>query len=268
MIVDPGQIEQVIMNLAINARDAMPQGGKLTIETANVCLDEAYCRKHIDVVPDKYVMLAVSDTGIGMDGDTLSHIFEPFFTTKAHGKGTGLGLATVYGIIKQSRGHIWIYSEISKGSTYKVYFPAEEMKPEVSVEPHMAPQAFHGTETIIIAEDNAGVRELAEAILEQQGYRVLVAGNGQECLSQLFEHKGTVDLLLTDVVMPDMNGKVLAEKASERIPTLKVLFMSGYTDNVIIRQGVLEEGVHFIQKPFSVQTLDAKVWEVMNSATK
>ncbi len=264
IVTDPGQIEQVIINLAVNARDAMPSGGKLIIETANTFLDEAYCRNHVNVLPGSYVMLAVSDTGCGMDAETLSHIFEPFFTTKARGKGTGLGLATIYGIVKQSYGHIWAYSEPGKGSTFKIYFPASDLETSEAPVPPERKELPRGEGTIMVAEDNTAVRELAEAILKEQGYTVLSADCGQTCLRQLGEYKEPVDLLLTDVVMPDMNGKVLFQQVKERFPNLKVIFMSGYTDNVIVRHNVLEEGVNFIQKPFTVQALLAKVQKVLD----
>jgi PAS domain S-box-containing protein len=264
ILADPGQMEQVIMNLAVNARDAMPRGGKLMIETTNTVLDEAYCRQRLGVQPGRYVMLSVSDTGIGMDAETRSHLFEPFFTTKPRDRGTGLGLATVYGIVKQSRGHIWVYSEAGKGSTFKVYLPAAARQAEQAAQPHKAVQAYRGSETIMVAEDNAGVRELAVAILKAHGYTVLAEDSGQSCLHRLLDRHGPVDLLLTDVVMPDLNGKDLARRAVERFPNLKVLFMSGYTDNVIVRHGVLEKGVHFIQKPFAMEALAAKVREVLD----
>ena len=262
VLADAGQIEQVIMNLAVNARDAMPQGGKLSIETANAVLDEAYCREHIGVHPGPYVLLAVSDTGIGMDTETLSHMFEPFFTTKARDKGTGLGLATVYGIVKQSCGHIYVYSEPGRGTTFKVYLPVAD---KAFVEPAALPKEkeVKGMGTIMVVEDNATVRELAVAILEEHGYTVLTADCGRACLRQLIDYQGPLDLLLTDVVMPDLNGKALAQKLAERHPGLKVLFMSGYTDNVILRHGVLDQGIHFIQKPFTVHALAVKVREIL-----
>lgn len=265
IVTDPGQIEQVIINLAVNARDAMPSGGKLIIETANTSLDEVYCRNHVNVLPGLYVMLAVSDTGCGMDAETLSHIFEPFFTTKARGKGTGLGLATIYGIVKQSSGHIWSYSEPGKGSTFKIYFPASDLETsEVSVLSEEK-ELRRGAGTIMVAEDNTVVRELVEAILEEQGYTVLSSDCGQTCLRLLGESKEPVDLLLTDVVMPDMNGKVLFQQANEQFPGLKAIFMSGYTDNVIARHNVLEKGVNFIQKPFTVKALISIVQKVMEA---
>ncbi|WP_054033124.1 hybrid sensor histidine kinase/response regulator [Desulfatitalea tepidiphila] len=259
---DIGQIEQVLMNLFVNAQQAMPQGGRLAIETALVTLDAAYAAAHHNIQPGRYVMLAVSDTGRGMDQETLEHIFEPFFSTKGD-QGTGLGLATVYGIVKQHGGHVWVYSEVGKGSTFKVYLPVSEQTPAESAAQKEAESFIQGSETILLAEDNDQVRILAEAVLKRQGYTVLVADRGAEALNLLKAHTGKVDLLLTDVVMPDMNGKALFEKAVAVQPGLKVLYMSGYTDDVIASRGVLDEGVRFIQKPFTVRALAAKVREVL-----
>jgi PAS domain S-box-containing protein len=261
-LIDRGQIGQVLVNMAVNAQDAMADGGSLVIEVAHAALDEQYCNAHAGVTPGRYVQLTVSDTGQGMDEETRTHIFEPFFTTK--GKlGTGLGLSTVYGIVKQHGGHIWVYSEKGKGTTFKTYLPAS---PEETVRwepPAKAKDLPRGSETILVAEDNEMVRSLARAILEKQGYRVLVAANGREALQALADHAGQIDLLLTDVVMPDMNGKELFERVSQTHPGLRVLFMSGYTENVIAHHGVLDEGVSFIQKPFTVQALTGKVREVL-----
>jgi two-component system cell cycle sensor histidine kinase/response regulator CckA len=265
VLVDPGQIDQVIMNLAVNARDAMPEGGKLTIKTADVFLDDDYCRQHVDVQPGQYSMLAVSDNGIGMDAETLSHMFEPFFTTKARHKGTGLGLAMVYGIVKQNHGHIWVYSEKGKGSTFRIFFPVIALEAEAQAPSRESSADYRGTETVMIAEDNISVRDLAAEILMEQGYTVLTAESGECCLNLLRDHRGPLDLLLTDVVMPDMNGRILFQKVTERFPSLKVLFMSGYTDNIIVQHGVLDEGIQFIQKPFSIQALAAKVRDVLIS---
>ncbi len=263
---DRGQMEQVIMNLVVNARDAMPKGGKLTIETANVELDGKYFHKHglQEGKPGPYVMLAVSDTGIGMDKETQAHIFEPFFTTKEAGKGTGLGLSTVYGIVKQNNGLIWVYSEPGQGSTFKVYLPKAKVgaasDKEEQDNPVIAPG---GSETILIVEDNDSVRELVQRILQQHGYRVLEAENGEDALRMSKAYGGPIDLLITDVVMPRMGGKETAERLQALYPYMKVLYMSGYMDNSILQQDILADGVNFLQKPFSPQALLHKVREIM-----
>lgn len=254
---DPGQMEQVIMNLAVNARDAMPEGGNLTIETANVELDEEYARKHIAVEPGRYVMLSVSDTGVGMTPEVKERIFEPFFTTKEMGKGTGLGLSTVYGIVKQSGGNIWVYSEPGEGTTFKIYLPQvdeplEELKEEVIRE---IPQ---GSETVLVVEDDETVRQLAIRILKKQGYKVLEASEGREALLLCEEFKEPIHLILTDVVMPGMSGRILAERLKEIHPEANALYMSGYTNNTILHHGVLEPGINFIQKPFTIDGLAPK----------
>jgi PAS domain S-box-containing protein len=260
---DPGQLEQVVMNLAINARDAMPQGGKLTIETKNVYLDRAYAQAHVSVTPGRYVMLAVSDTGVGMNAETRERIFEPFFTTKEAGKGTGLGLSTVYGIVKQSGGNIWVYSEVNHGTTFKIYLPLVEE--EVSTEPNViALDLARGTETILMVEDEDALREMIREILELEGYTVLVANNGYEALSICEKYERAIDLLITDVVMPELSGRELAERLSRNCSKAKVLFMSGYTDDAIIRHGVLQAGASFLQKPFSPDALTHKVREVLD----
>jgi PAS domain S-box-containing protein len=263
---DAGQIEQVIMNLAVNARDAMPSGGKLTIETSNVSLDEEYARFHAPLKPGNYVMLAISDTGAGMDSETQSHIFEPFFTTKGP-KGTGLGLSTVYGIVKQSGGYIWVYSEPGKGTTFKIYLPrvAEAVEAPVQILVAESVAAEPGTETILLVEDEANLRYLAREFLEKQGYRVIDAADGAVAMQIAVAHEGVIHLLLTDVIMPGMNGRELAQRISEIRPNVKVLYMSGYTENVIGRNGTLDAGVRLLQKPFTLRDLKSKVREVLNS---
>ena len=261
---DRGQIEQVIMNLAVNARDAMPDGGKLTIETANAELDEAYARAHVAVTPGRYVMLSVSDTGVGMTPEVRGKVFEPFFTTKEKVKGTGLGLSTVYGIVKQSDGNIWVYSEPEKGTTFKIYLPREDEPLEEVVERVAGGELHRGDETILVVEDEDKVREVAVRILSGQGYRVLEASQGLDAFLICTEHDGPIHLLLTDVVMPKMSGRELAETLMSIRPRIKVLYMSGYTDNAIVHHGVLETGMDFIQKPFAVDTLARKVREVLD----
>jgi len=264
---DAGQIEQVIMNLAVNARDAMPSGGKLTIETSNVSLDEESGRFHPSLKPGNYVMLAISDTGAGMDSETQSRIFEPFFTTKGP-KGTGLGLSTVYGIVKQSGGYIWVYSELGKGTTFKIYLPrvaeAAESAAQV-VAPVESVSAEPGTETILLVEDESNLRYLARQFLEKQGYRVIEAADGAVAMQIAVALEGVIHLLLTDVIMPGMNGRELAQRISEIRPNVKVLYMSGYTENVIGRNGTLDAGVRLLQKPFTLHDLKNKVREVLNS---
>lgn len=264
---DAGQLEQVIMNLAVNSQDAMPGGGKLTFETARVFLDETYAAKHEGIIPGPYVMLAVNDTGDGMDKETQDRMFEPFFTTKEKGKGTGLGLSTVYGIVKQHEGNIWVYSEPGLGTTLKIYLPvADGVVGCTDSDLKLSPESnLRGSETILLVEDNDLVRELALAVLVQLGYRALVAKSGKDALARLAGHGGSVDLLLTDVVMPEMNGKQLYGMIAEQYPSMRVLYMSGYTDNVIAHHGIVDEGVNFIQKPFNVNALAAKVREVLDA---
>src|SRR5580700_3089207 len=265
---DAGQIDQVIMNLAVNARDAMPSGGKLTIETSNVSLDEEYSRFHAPLRPGDYVMLTISDTGMGMDSETQSHIFEPFFTTKGL-KGTGLGLSTVYGIVKQSGGYIWVYSESGKGTTFKIYLPrvaeAVEKPARVAAAAESA-SGEPGIETILLVEDEANLRYLARQFLEKQGYQVIEAADGAVAMQIAVAHEGVIHLLLTDVIMPGMNGRELARGISEIRPNVKVLYMSGYTENVIGRNGMLDAGVRLLQKPFTLRDLKSKVREVLDSA--
>ena len=262
---DPGQMEQVIMNLVINARDAMPGGGKLTIETVNVDLDEDYTKEHdVSLQPGPYVMLGVSDTGTGMDEETRSLIFEPFFTTKEVGKGTGLGLATVYGIVKQSGGYIWVYSEPGQGTTFKVYLPAVEGEALSREKEQTSYHDLTGSETILIVEDDDKVRNLACEILEPQGYSIIEAQNGIEALRVSEEHGDQIHLMIADVVMPKMGGRELAEHLRPLRPDMKVIYMSGYTDNAILRHGVLSPGIEFLQKPISAEALKRKVREVLD----
>ena len=253
--IDPGHVEQIIMNLAINARDAMPGGGQLIIETANVYLDEEYSLHHPEVTPGEYVLLAISDTGSGIPPDVMEHIFEPFFTTKEVGKGTGLGLATVHGIVKQNNGHIWVYSEPSQGTIFKIYFPRVHTPDEPDLSEQSAPvtlPSLRGTETILLVEDEVAVRKLTEKLLVELGYTVLVAADGNEALDQLSRTTKKIDLLLTDVVTPGrINGRMLSDAIQKISPETHVLYMSGYTDNVIVHHHILDPGLAFIQKPFS-----------------
>ncbi|HEY2974600.1 MAG TPA: ATP-binding protein [Pyrinomonadaceae bacterium] len=256
---DPGQIEQVIVNLAANARDAMPNGGALTIETENVYLDENYASQYIATEPGNYVMLAVTDSGCGMDTDTQEKIFEPFFTTKEKGKGTGLGLATVYGIVKQLGGNIWVYSEPGEGTTFKVYFPWTN-KALTKMPERPAPHLARGQgATVLLVEDDTGVRRMAEEVLVADGYQVLVAENGRDALELCAHHQGKIDLLLTDVVMPGISAAELVQKCVAENPEMRVVYMSGYTDETVVRRGILEKNVEFLQKPFGPDELTRKV---------
>ncbi|MBN2321605.1 MAG: PAS domain S-box protein [Acidobacteria bacterium] len=262
---DPAQIQQIVMNLAVNARDAMPTGGKLTIETANVDFDDNYIHKHPVAKPGKYAMMAISDTGIGMEEETKSHLFEPFYTTKERGKGTGLGLATVYGIVKQSNGFIWVYSEPGKGTTFKIYFPEKEGGAIKSETAFSSDSGFRGSETILVVEDEAAVRTLARRILKDSGYTVLEAREGTEALRLAKEYSDDIHMVITDVVMPGLGGaKLVAGLEAER-PGIKALYISGYTDNAIVHHGILDSNVAFLQKPFTVEGLARKVREVLDS---
>jgi two-component system cell cycle sensor histidine kinase/response regulator CckA len=263
---DPGQIEQVLMNLALNARDAMPQGGKLTIETVNVMIDETFARRYLVSQPGPYVMLSVSDTGMGMDAETQAHIFEPFFTTKEQGKGTGLGLATVYGIVKQSGGSIFVYSEPDKGAICKIYLPrVDEPLTHLDVVKAVI-EPPRGTETILLVEDEESVRELVRKVLQRHGYTILEAADGEEAVEICQKHDGEIHLLITDVVMPRMSGREVAETLMVSRPKMTVLYMSGYTDDAIVRHGVLDSMTAFLQKPFTPETLVRKVRDVLDSA--
>jgi two-component system cell cycle sensor histidine kinase/response regulator CckA len=261
---DPGQLEHAVVNLAVNARDAMPQGGRLTVETADVELDEAYARTHLSVEPGPYVMLSVTDTGSGMTPEVKERLFEPFFTTKGPGRGTGLGLAAVYGMVKQSGGHIFVYSEPGHGTTFKIYLPRVEEPAQIAKGPLAERRLPSGSETVLVVEDDAAVRELAVRILKGLGYEVLEAASGEEALGVCKAHGGHIDLVLTDVVMPGMDGRVLVQSLKEVHPGAKAIFMSGYTDNVILHHGILEEGMNFIHKPFTVEGLGRKVREVLD----
>lgn len=262
---DRGQIEQVLLNLAVNARDAMPEGGKLLIETKCVDLDQEYAARHVAITPGPYVLLAVSDTGCGMDEETRGRIFEPFFTTKGVGRGTGLGLSTVYGIIKQSGGSIWVYSEVGIGTTFKIYLPRLDEAPDEQAPGAKKADLVQGTETVLLVEDEEMVRNLARQILEACGYRVLDAPHGGAALLRCERHEGQIHLMLSDVVMPEMSGRDLARRLLPLRPEMQVLFMSGYTDHAVMNHGVLDANTHFIQKPFSPDALAHKVREVLDN---
>src|SRR5881398_2478792 len=262
---DPGQLEQVIVNLAVNARDAMPQGGKLTLETRNIDLDSSYTLEHSLVKPGPYVQLTVSDSGIGMDEETQAHAFEPFFTTKPRGQGTGLGLAMVYGTVKQSGGFIWVYSEPGRGATFKIYLPRVDTPTEPATLPAPTVQPARGSETVLLAEDEPAVRAIAQQALERQGYTVLAAPSGADALALAAQHGATIHLLLTDVVMPGMSGRDLADRLTAQRPGIRVLYISGYTDNAIVRHGMLEPGLAYLQKPFRPHALVRKVREVLDA---
>ncbi len=261
---DPGQLDQVIMNLVVNARDAMPTGGKLILETANAELTEQYAELHQPVVPGPYVMLAVSDTGTGMTPEVKARVFEPFFTTKERGKGTGLGLSTVYGIVKQSGGYVWVYTEQGRGTTFKIYLPRVDA-PAKQLPRAAEPGSVAGTETVLIAEDDAILRPLVRALLEKLGYRVLEGGNAAEALDSARRHQGPIHLLVADVVMPGASGRDLARELAQSRPATRVLYVAGYTDDAIVHHGMLEEGLNFLQKPFTPGALARKVREVLDA---
>lgn len=262
--IDPSQIDQILANLCVNARDAIGGVGKMIVETGNRTFDEEYCSSHSGFNPGDYVKLSVSDTGHGIDKENITHIFEPFFTTKDVGEGTGLGLATVYGIVKQNNGFINVYSEAGQGATFTVYLP-RFIGPNEEVQTDRTKFAVGGNESILLVEDESAIQKMTTAMLERMGYTVLTAGSPVEAISLMEEYQERIHLLLTDVIMPEMNGWKLAEQLLIRQPEIKCLFMSGYTANIITKHGVLDEGIHFIQKPFSKTDLAAKVREALES---
>ena len=262
---DPGQIEQILMNLVVNARDAMPEGGKITIETVNAELDENYSFQHQISRPGPYVMLAVSDSGVGMDAETQSRVFEPFFTTKEQGKGTGLGLSTVYGIVNQSEGHIWVYSELGQGTTFKIYLPRADDTLEKAFQEQIKDESLHGSETILLVEDEGAVRNLAYTVLHERGYTVIEAHDGAMAWQLSEEHTDSIHLIVSDIVMPQMSGPELVERLGAVRPEMKVLYMSGYTDRAVVGRDVLEPEKNFLQKPFEPKTLARKVREILDA---
>jgi CheY-like chemotaxis protein len=254
------------MNLVVNARDAMPRGGRITIETATVELDEAYAREHVGVQPGPHALLAVTDTGVGMDAATRDRIFEPFFTTKAEGQGTGLGLATVFGIVAQSGGSIWVYSEPGQGTTFKIYLPRVEGSAAAPARPVTAAPAPRGTETVLLVEDDDGVRFVGEDVLRRLGYAVISARNGDEALRASAAHSGRIAILVSDIVMPGMSGPELQARLAAERPDMKVLFLSGYASGTAFRHGILDPGVAFLEKPYGPETLAQKVRAVIDAA--
>ena len=266
--MDPGQVEQVLMNLAVNARDAMPKGGKLCIETANIELDEIYARQNAFVSPGSYVMLSVSDTGCGMDKNTQLHIFEPFFTTKESGKGTGLGLSTVYGIAKQNAGYIMVYSELGKGTTFKLYLPRLSESANLVVPLQQLDPPPGGTETVLVVEDEEALRILTRTCLESNHYHVLDAPDAAKALDLAQKHTGHIHLLLTDLIMPGMSGRELATQLIGLRPEIKVLYMSGYTNELIDQHGILDRDTALLEKPFTLHSLLTKVYQALHAAGK
>ena len=263
---DPGQIEQIIMNLAVNARDAMPNGGLLALTTQNVWLDDTYCLQHPEAAmrDGPYIQFAMCDTGQGIDSQTTSHIFEPFFTTKAVGEGTGLGLSIVYGIVKQNDGYVWVYSEVGKGSTFKIYLPRCDAIRDEQAHAQKKPAIQGGIETLLFVEDEKELRTLMARILREYGYTVIEGENGVEALTTVKNHPH-IDLLVTDVVMPEMNGKTLSKLLLDAYPKLRVLFLSGYPTKAISHHGIIDEGVEYLQKPFSARTLAHKIRSILDS---
>ena len=266
--IDPSQLDQILANLCVNARDAIKSVGEITIETGNIHFDDEYCKDHIDTMPGDYVMIIVSDNGAGMDKETLANIFEPFFTTKNADKGSGLGLSTVFGIVKQNKGFINVYSEPGQGTTFKIYLPEHQQNASCKYERRTQPEAYLGHETILLVEDEPAIIRLTRLMLERLGYTILSASTPSEAIKIATGTDVSIDMLITDVVMPEMNGKDLAKTLTGHFPDLKCLFMSGYTANVIADHGVLDSGVHFINKPFSKQTLAKKVREILNPPSK
>ena len=264
VLADRGQLEQILLNLAVNARDAMPAGGTLTIETAHVELDEHYAAAHFNVTPGHYVMLSVSDTGTGMTPEVQAHIFEPFFTTKDVGQGTGLGLATVHGVVTRTGGSVGVYSEVNKGTSFKVYLPVAGIVPDVQGRPETMGGRPFGPQTVLVVDDAEHVRELARRLLQRQGYRVLLAAHAQEA-RELFNKVPSIDVLLTDVVMPGASGPELTRQLVDEHPGIKVIYMSGYTEEAITTHGVLQPGIAFLHKPFTSDTLARKIREVVSA---
>ena len=263
--IDPRQVEQILMNLSVNARDAMPHGGRVTVETANATIDEHFARFTPGLAPGRYVLLAVTDSGLGMDENTRSRIFEPFFTTKDPGKGTGLGLAMVYGIVQQAKGHIEVYSEIGHGTVFKLYLPSVdgvELQKEAA---DVQSTSLQGTETILLVEDAEGVRALLQDVLTMYGHQVLVARDGEEGIRLADDHQGALDLIITDIVMPRMGGRQLVERVVAARSSVRALYLSGYTDEAVMRHGVLEAGSAFLQKPFTARQLMTKVRQILDA---